>query len=171
MANITEEHLHHMARRHHATMKQLDGLKEKISGVTGRFVGTLEVGIASWLGGALEGKTSAGSFLKIPYNFGLGVLFLAFGHLDLAGPKSDHLINLGNGFLGSYVAASGYAFGKRWKETGKMFGGGGHPYLHPYENGWSPEAPPAVHGEPSHEEMARIVANMRAAAHAPTRHG
>jgi len=29
--NITEEHLHHMARRHHATMKKLDGLREKSS--------------------------------------------------------------------------------------------------------------------------------------------
>jgi len=170
MANITEEHLHHMARRHHATMKQLDGLKGRLAGMTGRFVGTVEVGVASWLGGALEGRTGAGTILKVPYNFGLGVLFLAAGHLDLAGEKwSDHLNNLGNGFLGSYVAASGYSFGKRWKETGKMFGGGGHPYLHPYENGWAQEGPggPAVHGDLSESQMASIVQRMQAAAHAP----
>lgn len=173
MANITEEHLHHMARRHHSTMKKLDGLRDRLSGMTGRFVGTIEVGVASWLGGAIEGRTAGGTVLKIPYNLGAGVLFLAASHLDLAGEKwSEHLGNLGNGFLGSYVAATGYSFGKRWKDTGKMFGGGGHPWASPYESSWGPgpaEAPPgpAVHGDLSEAQMAAIVQRMQQAARAP----
>lgn len=171
MANITEEHLHHMARRHHATMKKLDGLREKFSGITQRFVGTLEVGAGSWIGGAIEGRTSGGTVLKVPINLGVGALLLAAGHLDLAGDQwSEHLNNLGNGFIGSYIAATGYAFGKRWKETGKMFGGGGHPWAQPYEqNGWShqAEAGPAVHGDLNEAQMASIVARMQQAAAAP----
>jgi len=163
MANITEEHLHHMARRHHATMKQLDGLRGRLAGMTGRFVGTVEVGVASWLGGAIEGRTGGGTFLKIPINLGVGALFLAAAHLDLAGPQwSGHLNNLGNGFLGSYVAASGYSFGKTWKETGKMFGGGGAPWTHPYE-----VPGPAVSGDLSAAQMAAIVQRMQQAARAP----
>jgi len=160
MANITEEHLHHMAKRHHATMRKLDGLREKFSGITERFVGTLEVGAGAWLGGAVEGRTGGGTVLKVPMNLGLGAVLLAAGHLDLAGGQwSGHLNNIGNGFIGSYVAATGYAFGKRWKETGKMFGGGGHPWTQPYG-----EVAPAVHGDLSEAQMASIVSRMQQAA-------
>jgi hypothetical protein len=168
MANITEEHLHHMARRHHATMKKLDGLRDKFSGFTQRFVGTLETGVGAWLGGTIEGRTSGGTVLKVPINLGVGALLLAASHLDLAGNQSEHLHNLGNGFIGSYIAATGYAFGKRWRETGKMLGGGGHPWVSPYENGWSHQTEaPAVHGDLSEQQMASIVARMQQAASAP----
>jgi hypothetical protein len=56
---------------------------------------------------------------------------------------SDDLNHLGNGFVASWLAATGYAFGKRWRESGKFLGGGGHPWTHPYENGW-PHAAPAA---------------------------
>jgi hypothetical protein len=165
MANITEEHLHHMARRHHATMKQLDGLRGRLAGMTGRFIGTVEVGMASWIGGAIEGRTGGGTFLKIPINLGIGAVFLAAAHLG--GPQlekwSGHLNNLGNGFLGSYVAASGYSFGKSWKDTGKMFGGGSAPWTHPYEV----PAGPGVQGDLSSAQMAQIIQRMRQAANAP----
>jgi hypothetical protein len=166
MANITEEHLHHMARRHHATMKKLDGIRERLSGMTQRFIGTIEVGAASWLGGAIEGRTQGGTLLKVPYNLGIGVVFLAVGHLmEFEGKPqlNEHLNNLGNGFLGSYVAATGYAWGKKWKETGKMFGH--HSWTQAYSGAemWGP----AVHGDLSEQQMASIVQRMQAAAAAP----
>jgi hypothetical protein len=162
MANITEEHLHHMAKRHHATMKKLDGLRDKFSGITERFVGTIEVGAGAWLGGAIEGRTGGGTVLRVPINLGVGALLLVAGHLDLAGDQwSGHLNNLGNGLIGSYVSATGYAFGKRWRETGKLFGGGGHPWTSPYE---ASLPPPAVHGDLSEAQMAAIVQRMQAAA-------
>lgn len=122
--HITEEHLHHMAKRHHATMKQLDGLREKFAGFTKGFVSTLETGAGAWLGGAIEGRTSGAAIGPLPVNLGVGALLLAAGHLNLAGEQhSEHLNNLGNGFVGSYVAATGYSFGKHWRETGKIYGG------------------------------------------------
>jgi hypothetical protein len=160
MANITEEHLHHMAKRHHATMKKLDGLRDKFSGITERFVGTIEVGAGAWLGGAIEGRTGGGTVLRVPINLGVGALLLVAGHLDLAGDQwSAHINNIGNGLIGSYVSATGYAFGKRWRETGKLFGGGGH--FNPYETALPP---PAVHGDLSEAQMAAIVQRMQAAA-------
>jgi|SRR6185436_17550205 len=169
MAHITEEHLHHMARRHHATMRKLDGIRERLSGITGRFIGTIEVGAASWLGGALEGRTSGGTLLKVPYNLGIGVLFLALGHgvgqtESGVASYSDHFNNLGNGFIGSYLAATGYAWGKKWKETGKLFGN--HSWSQAYagnEMGWGT----AVHGDLSEQQMASIVQRMQSAAAAP----
>jgi hypothetical protein len=173
MANITEEHLHHMARRHHQTMKKLAGLQEKFSGFAERFVGTVETGAGAWLGGTIEGRTQGGTVMKVPINLGVGALFLAVGHLELAGSQwSGHLNNIGNGFIGSYIAATGYAFGKRWRETGKLLGGGGHPWRAPYgAPGWEGGAGPdsvtqgMVSGDLNEAQMAAIVQRMQAAAH------
>jgi hypothetical protein len=44
-----------MARRHHATMKKLDDLRDRFAGVTGRFVGTIETATGAWFGGTIEG--------------------------------------------------------------------------------------------------------------------
>ncbi len=174
MANITEEHLHHMARRHHATMKKLDGLREKFGGITQRTIGTLETGAAAWLGGAIEGRTAGAALGPVPINLGAGALLLVAGHLDLAGGQwSEHLTNIGNGFIGSYLAATGYAFGKRWKETGKLIGGGDSTWLNPYDDVWpqngaAPAAPaPTVRGDLSEQQMADIVQRMQEAAGAP----
>lgn len=140
MAHITEEHLHHMARRHHATMKQLESLRDKYSGVRGRLAGTGEFLAGTWLGGTIEGRTGGAAIGPLPVNLGAGIALLAGSHF--AGDKwGKDLQNVGNGFIGSWAAATGYAFGKRWKESGKAFGGGGHPWTHPYENGWSHGAP------------------------------
>jgi hypothetical protein len=144
MANITEEHLHHMARRHHAVMQKFDGLREKISKGARTFFSVAETGAGAWLGGAIEGRTSGGSIGPVPINLGIGALLLTAGHLNLAGDTfSEHFNNLGNGFIGSYLAATGYAFGKRWKDSGHLLGGGGHPWSHPYETGW-PQVPAAA---------------------------
>lgn len=146
MANITAAHLHHMARRHHATMQKVVVIQERVAGIVQRSTSALETGAGAWIGGLLEGRTAGKSVGPIPLNLGVGIVMLAAGHLTAAGKAgvtfgdvgqlSGHLNNLGNGFIGSYLAAAGYAFGKRWRETGKVFGGGGHPWTQPYENGW-----------------------------------
>jgi hypothetical protein len=164
MANITEEHLHHMARRHHAVMQKFDGLRAKLTKGAHTFFGVAEVGAGAWLGGAIEGRTSGGSIGPVPINLGIGALLLTAGHLNLAGGTySKHFENLGNGFIGSYLAATGYAFGKRWKDSGHVLGGGSQPWLHPY--GGAPEAaPPAVHGALSQDQMDAIRQRMEHAA-------
>ncbi len=170
MANITEERLHHMARRHHATMKKLDGIREKVTGYAQKGFGLLETGVGAWGGGMLEGRTGGAAFGPLPVNLLVGAGLLVAGYAKLGGDTySEHFNNLGNGFVGSYFAALGYAFGKRWKETGKVLGGGGHPWAHPYENGWPHEAAaaPAVHGDLSQAQMAAIVQRMQQAAAAP----
>ena len=135
MAHITEEHLHHMARRHHATMQKLDGIRDRLSSVVQRSLGTLEMGAGSWVGGMLEGKTAGKTLGPVPLNLGIGVLLLAGGYANIAGTKySDDLTNVGNGFISSWVAAMGYAFGKRWRETNRLFGGGDSTWFNPYDD-------------------------------------
>lgn len=138
MAHITEEHLHHMARRHHATMQKLDSMRETITGYAQRGFGLLETGAGAFAGGLLEGKTNGAALGGVvPYNLLGGVAFLVMGYANLGGDTySKHFENVGNGLIASYTSAIGYKFGKRWAETGQAFGGGGSPWLHPYENGW-----------------------------------
>ena len=177
MANITEEHLHHMARRHHATMQKLDTIKATIGTYAQKSFGLLETAGGAWAGGLIEGKFGGAALGPLPVNLLAGVGFLVAGYMNLGGDKySEHFNNVGNGFIASYTSALGYAFGKRWKETGKMLGGGGRPWAHPYENGWPkapvnaappPMAPPAVHGDLNEEQMAAIVERMQAVAGAP----
>lgn len=143
MAHITEEHLAHMARRHHATMKKLDTLRETVMGASHHAFSLVETGAGAWFGGMIEGKWNGPSVGPLPINLLAGVGFLVAGYAKLGGATySQHFENFGNGLVSSWAAAIGYAFGKRWRETGKMLGGGGHPWAHPYENGWSSTPPP-----------------------------
>jgi hypothetical protein len=160
MADIGHEHLHHMAKRLHHTNQKLDAIRAKFSGALGKAVDTVSVGAGAWLGGAIEGKTGGDTFMRVPYNLGIGAVLLLVGHVpSISGEYSKLLNNLGNGFVGSYVAAVGYQFGKRWKDTGKLFGG--HSWSNPYE---LPGGAAETKGELSEAQMASIVQRMQQAA-------
>ena len=179
MANITEEHLHHMARRHHATMQKLNGINERIFGLKAKTFAAVETGFGSFAGGLLEGRTKNMPRLgPLPLNLIVGAGLLALGYTNLAqGKYSSDFNNLGNGFIGSYLASAGYLFGKRWADSGKVFGGDtSFPWLNPYENGARPAEAPKVgwgpsgyvgQGDLSEEQMAAIVQRMQEAAGAP----
>jgi hypothetical protein len=170
MAQITEQHLHHVVNRHHHTMKKFEAMKDKLRGVTAKFVSTLEVGGGAYLGGVIEGRTKdpshpdsmyGGTILHVPINLGVGALLLAGAHLDLAGREwSDHLNNLGNGFVASYAATAGHNFGDKWRSTGRLFGGAKAPAALP------PPGPAAVHGDLSPDQLAAMAARMQQAAQA-----
>lgn len=159
MANITEEHLHHMARRHHATMKKLEAVTESKRKVFHGFKGVAEIGAGAWLGGAIEGRWDGKSIGPIPINLGIGAALLVAGHMNVANGKwNADLTNLGNGFLGSYLAAVGYKFGQNLRAGGSLFGGLGHPY----------SMPTASAGADLDEaQMAALVQRMQHAAATP----
>jgi hypothetical protein len=143
--HITEEHLRHMARRHHATMQKLDAIEEKVVGVSGRLIDTLETTGFAWIGGTIEGGTGGWALGPVPLNLLAGLVAIGASHANVAkGRFSNDLNNFGTGLIGSWAAAVGFAFGKRWRETKSLWGGGeGHPFTHPYENGGWPHGAPA----------------------------
>jgi hypothetical protein len=158
---ITEEHLHHMAKRHHDTMRKFDAYKAKFAGLASKFVSTLEVSGGAFLGGVVEGKTDGGLLMKVvPINLAAGAALLVVGHLPWAEERGvdAHLNNVGNGLVAGYVASKGYAFGKHWHDTGKLFGDKGATAL--------PAGPsaPVVHGEINEATMNAILARMQSAA-------
>jgi hypothetical protein len=137
--NLTHHHLHHAYSQAEKHKKKWEAYREKFSAVTEGAIRLVEVGGGAWLGGMLEAKTGQGTFMHVPINLGIGVALSAAGFLDLAGEYSEHLNNVGDGFIASYAAATGYNFGKNWKETGKLFGARSAPAPLP-----SPAAAPPV---------------------------
>ena len=166
-----------MARRHHATMQKLDTLREQVKGYAHKGASLLETGAGAYAGGLIEGRYGGAALGPLPYNLLTGVGFLIAGYMNPGG-HGKHLENIGNGFVASYTSALGYAFGKRWRETGTAFGGGGNPWLSPYENGWPKKnlgaaaAAPTAAGQwpttdPTPAQMAAIAQQMQAAANSP----
>ncbi len=151
-------------------MKKLDGIREKITGISRQAFGTLETGAGAWIGGVVEGRSGGWAVGPLPVNLLAGVALLFAGHTNLAKDYSEHLTNVGNGLLASYTAALGYAFGKNWREGKKLFGPATptNPYdedfpAAPTKTGWGY----AAGADLSQDQMAAIVQRMQAAASAP----
>jgi len=160
----TEDHFHHLAERHtrelnahDKTRSTLDAIKEKVANVSERTIGTVEIGGATWLGGMIEGRLGNPAIGPIPANLLAGLAMIGVAHLPFVGGAGTHLNNVGTGFVASYLGSAGYAFGKRWKDTGKFVGGGGHPWRDPYGSA-------QIQGGYTNQEMGDIVAKMAAAA-------
>lgn len=115
--SAVEVQLHHMARRHHASMKKLDALRDRIANFSTRTtgfapVGTFETGAGAWVGGLMDGKLHWPVSMSLV--FGGGLILLDW--LDFAGERDRvHYGNVGKGFLSGALARAGYRFGQRWR--------------------------------------------------------
>ena len=135
--HITEEHLRHMARRHHATMQKLDAINGRVAGSVGRFIGTIESVGGAFLGGVIEGRWGGPALGPLPVNLlaGIGALVLSHAKTRHIGKYSDDLHHVGNGLVNSWLSAVGFAFGKRVQSMGlrgALGSGATEPFMHPY---------------------------------------
>ena len=152
---------HAIAHRAHSLHRRLEKMREKLSGTTAKAVRTLEVSAAALAGGVIQGKAGpeGAHLFHVPVDLGLGLALNVLGYFDAAGDEySDHLNNLGDGFLASYLSNVGFGWGNTWRTTGKLFGPKAAPMLAP-----AGPAPAAVQGEISPQAMAEIVERVRRA--------
>lgn len=164
MANIGREHIEYLARKGQALQRRLESVKERLSGTTKKAVRTLEVATAAGIGGVIQGRAGepGSSVMGIPTDLGLGLALNLAGYFDAAGDYSDHLNNLGDGFLASFTSSVGFGWGNNWRQTGK-FQLTSKPGDDRFLPG-SPAAPTSASGEISPAQMADIVARVRASA-------
>ena len=99
-------------------MQKLDGIREKISGLSARAISTIETGVGAWVGGLIEGRTRTGrNPFPAPLNLFMGSALVLMDHVGMGGERyREHYGNFGNGLLGSYLAGIGYRFGHRMWE-------------------------------------------------------
>jgi hypothetical protein len=151
---LTQEHVHHLARRNDTLSQKIEKLKGRAASVTKHGVHLLEVTAGAALGGVVQGMSkdpNGAHILKVPADLGIGIALNVAGLLDLAGEEySPHLANVGTGFLAAYFSDLGFAIGKRKKDTGSFF---------PKHLGAGAGAPSlaAVHGEVSPHQMAEAL--------------
>lgn len=160
MANIGVEHIKHLVDGKTRMQNYVDKFKKRIAGVTQKSTRTLEVAAAAGIGGLIQGRAGeeGSHILHIPTDLAAGLGLNILGYFNAAGKHSDHLNNLGDGFLASFVSGMTFEWGDAWRRTGKFqFSLHGK---HPHE--LAPGT--AVKGEIPAAQMADIVARVHAAA-------
>ena len=163
MANIGREHVEFLAKRGQALSRRIEGLKERLTGATRKAVRTIEVAAAAGAGGLIQGKAGpeGSHVMHVPTDLGLGLGLNLLGYFNAAGDQySEHLNNLGDGFLASFTSSVGFGWGDSWRKTGK-FQLSSKPSAGDLPAG---AAPVSASGEISSHQMADIVARVRAAA-------
>jgi hypothetical protein len=124
---VTEQHLHHIAKRHESLSKRYEGLKAKGAKLTGRLVRSGEVVAGAALAGVLQGmsKNPAGPRIAhVPADLAIGLGLEVVAAFDIFGDEwSHHAGNFGTGFLAAYFTEAGFAVGKRKRDSGTFFAG------------------------------------------------
>lgn len=124
MPDFTHEHAQHLIKRTKSLRVRLDAMKERLRGGTQKIVRTGEVCAGAFAGGMLQGHAGPDgmTIVHVPVDLAAGVALNVLGILGAAGDYSDHLSNVGDGFLGAYLSSVGFAAGKKWQERGSLFG-------------------------------------------------
>lgn len=126
MANLTREHIEHLHGRVQHLHKRATALKERAEEMTTKFVRTLEIGAAATAGGVIQGKAGpdGAHVMGVPVDLAGGLALNLLGYFGVAGNKSEHLNNFGDGLLAAYLSQVGFGIGQKWRTTGKLLGGG-----------------------------------------------
>lgn len=155
---ITTEHLKHAIEQGNGKWRdKYNRVKNRFGPIMGSVAEQLEVASAAAVCGVIQGRAGekGATLAGVPIDLTAGAVLSILGHAEFAGKHSNHLVALGTGFLAGFMNHAGFAVGAHWKHTGKFS-------LLPGRDTAELEAP-KTSGNVSPEEMAAIVANMRAA--------
>ena len=95
------------------------GLAVKGEEAMGHMVQSMEVGMSALGFGWAEGRYGSIEVLGIPANLGASVALHGLGYFGMAGKHSEHLHNLGDGALASYLHTMGVGIGARSRSAAR----------------------------------------------------
>lgn len=111
---ISKKDAQHALQRLEGIKRRIAGIREKAEQTTERLIGTAETAGAAFAAGVIQGKTGGVEVFGVPLELGLGIGLNAFAFLGGAGRHSEHLHNVGNGFLAAYATTMGRGVGATW---------------------------------------------------------
>lgn len=123
MTMVPHEYLAHTHAQKETWRKRAQALAGKLEGATEKLLRTGGVAVGATLGGVIEGHAGPeGSHIlgTVPTNLGVGLAMNTLALFDAAGKHSEHIQNVGDGFLAAYFSSKGFAVGANWKATGKF---------------------------------------------------
>lgn len=157
--NLGIPHFRHMAQRIIDTKKRFAEYKNRVGVKTAvtKVARTVEVGVGALAGGVMQGRAGEHglTLFHVPAEILGGLALNVAGHFKVAGDASDHMINVGDGLIASYVNHLGFGIGRSWRDTGKLFGG--HHAL--AETKASGALPPGMNSQ----QMAEMITRMQTA--------
>lgn len=121
---ITKKDAQHAMQRLEGIKRRIAGIRERAEQTTERLIGTAETAGAAFAAGVIQGKTGGVELFGVPLELGLGLGLNAFAFLGGAGKHSDHLHNVGNGFLAAYATTMGRGVGATWGKGKGALGAG-----------------------------------------------
>ncbi len=155
---ITTEHLKHALKNGNAKWRdRYNRAKNRLGPIMGEVAEQLEVVSAAAVCGVAQGRAGENGvkLAGVPLDAAAGTVLSILGHAGFAGKHSNHLVAIGTGFLAGFMNHVGFASGPTGRATGKFA-------LIPGHDAAQLEGP-KTSGDVSPEDMAAIVANMRAA--------
>lgn len=145
--------------------RQREALRERMSRIAAnrhkhkkQAIAIGEIVASAAVAGVIQGRAGEGGahILRMPASLVIGGVLIAGGVFQ-AGELSDHLINVGTGFLAEFGGNFGYGVGQRWHQTGHLglFGSGG---------GGGGALPPGAHtgADLTPQQMANLVRQVQA---------
>jgi hypothetical protein len=121
-------HVTYLARQREALRERMNRIAANKNKHKKQAIAIGEIALGSAIAGVVQGRAGEGGahILRMPASLVVGGALVAGGVLQ-AGEFSDHLINLGTGFLAEFAGNFGYGVGQRWHATGHLglFGSGG----------------------------------------------
>ncbi len=90
-------------------------IKESTEKTVEKVIRTGEVTAGAFGVGVMNGKTGGVELMGVPVELGAGLALNVLSYMGAAGKASDHLGNVGDGFLAGYAALEGFNIGNEWK--------------------------------------------------------
>jgi hypothetical protein len=146
-------HVRHQHKTIQRLKERLDNWKETLRSPAAKVIKTAEVGAGAILGGVIQGKAGpkGATIAHLPIDLLAGAALNVVAAFHVAGEEnSAHLGNVGDGLIAAYLTDVGFKIGKKWNETGHLFGG--HD-----EHGQLPAPATKASGQLSPDQLAEIV--------------
>jgi hypothetical protein len=113
---LSKSDMKHAGKRLQSLQHRIQSIKKKAEATTEKLLRTAETSGAAFAAGVIQGRTGGIEVVGVPLELALGASLNVLGYFGGAGKHSDHLNNVGDGFLAAYATTLGRGVGETWLE-------------------------------------------------------